>query len=190
VEAPGLKSLLALVTPRSSDDGGETMGDDGGETMSVDGGETNGHREDGAGQVEEHVAPPVIRVGDRGKVAIVDVGSAAPTSMHRRTQREFDFVVADGPPMLDGDHVDEIVRMAGAVVIVVRHRSKAEDARQLINRLEMLGVRPLGYVYNRGGATRKHWTPLRSPQRGVGPPEPVERRPVADGSVEDLVQRR
>jgi Mrp family chromosome partitioning ATPase/capsular polysaccharide biosynthesis protein len=198
VEAPGLKSLLALVTPRSSDDGGETMGDDGGETMSVDGGETmsvdggetNGHREDGAGQVEEHVAPPVIRVGDRGKVAIVDVGSAAPTSMHRRTQREFDFVVADGPPMLDGDHVDEIVRMAGAVVIVVRHRSKAEDARQLINRLEMLGVRPLGYVYNRGGATRKHWTPLRSPQRGVGPPEPVERRPVADASVEDLVQRR
>ena len=190
VEAQGLKSLLALVTPLSSDDGGETMSEDGGETMSEDGGETNGHREDGAGQVEEHAAPPVIRVGDRGKVAIVDVGSAAPTSMHRRTQREFDFVVADGPPMLDGDHVDEIVRMAGAVVIVVRHRSKAEDARQLINRLEMLGVQPLGYVYNRGGATRKHWTPLRSPQRDAGPPEPVERRPVADADVEDLVQRR
>jgi len=198
VNAPGLKSLLALVTPRSSDDGGETMGDDGGETMGDDGeqttsehgGETNGHREGGAGPVEEFVAPPVIRVGDRGKVTVVDVGSAAPTSMHRRTQREFDLVVADGPPMLDGDHVDEIVRMAGAVVIVVRHRSKAEDARQLINRLEMLGVRPLGYVYNRGGPTRKHWTPLRSPQRDVGPPEPVERRPVADASVEDFVQRR
>jgi len=189
VEAPGLTSLLALVTPMSSDDGGETTSDDGGETTSDDGGETNGHREDGAGQVEEHAAPPVIRVGDRGKVAIVDVGSAAPTSMHRRTQREFDFVVADSPPMLDGDHVDEIVRMAGAVVIVVRHRTKAEDARQLINRLEILGVRPLGYVYNRGGTTRKHWTSRRSPQSGVWPPEPVERRPVADASVEDLVQR-
>jgi Mrp family chromosome partitioning ATPase/capsular polysaccharide biosynthesis protein len=189
VEAPGLTSLLALVTPMSSDDGGETTSDDGGETTSDDGGETNGHREDGAGQVEEHAAPPVIRVGDRGKVAIVDVGSAAPTSMHRRTQREFDFVVADSPPMLDGDHVDEIVRMAGAVVIVVRHRTKAEDARQLINRLEILGVRPLGYVYNRGGTTRKHWATRRSPQPGVGPPEPVERRPVADASVEDLVQR-
>ena len=189
VEAPGLKSLLALVTPMSSDDDGETTSDDDGETTSDDGGETNGHREDGAGQVEEHAAPPVIRVGDRGKVAIVDVGSAAPTSMHRRTQREFDFVVADSPPMLDGDHVDEIVRMAGAVVIVVRHRTKAEDARQLINRLEMLGVRPLGYVYNRGGATRKHWSTRRSPQPGVGSPEPVQRRPVADASVEDLVQR-
>jgi len=189
VEAPGLTSLLALVTPMSSDDDGETTSDDDGETTSDDGGETNGHREDGAGQVEEHAAPPVIRVGDRGKVAIVDVGSAAPTSMHRRTQREFDFVVADSPPMLDGDHVDEIVRMAGAVVIVVRHRTKAEDARQLINRLEILGVRPLGYVYNRGGTTRKHWTTRRSPQPGVGPPEPVERRPVADASVEDLVQR-
>jgi protein-tyrosine kinase len=189
VEARGLQSLLALVTPMSSDDGGETTSEDGGESTSEDGGETNGHREDGARQVEDHAAPPVIRVGDRGKVAIVDVGSAAPTSMHRRTQREFDFVVADSPPMLDGDHVDEIVRMAGAVVIVVRHRTKAEDARQLINRLEMLGVRPLGYVYNRGGATRKHWTNRRSPQPGVGPPEPVERRPVADASVEDLVQR-
>jgi len=189
VEAPGLTSLLALVTPMSSDDDGETTSDDDGETTSDDGGETNGHREDGAGQVEEHAAPPVIRVGDRGKVAIVDVGSAALTSMHRRTQREFDFVVADSPPMLDGDHVDEIVRMAGAVVIVVRHRTKAEDARQLINRLEILGVRPLGYVYNRGGTTRKHWTTRRSPQPGVGPPEPVERRPVADASVEDLVQR-
>ena len=189
VEARGLQSLLALVTPMSSDDGGETTSEDGGESTSEDGRETNGHREDGAGQVEEHAAPPVIRVGDRGKVAIVDVGSAAPTSMHRRTQREFDFVVADSPPMLDGDHVDEIVRMAGAVVIVVRHRTKAEDARQLINRLEMLGVRPLGYVYNRGGVTRKHWSTRRSPQPGVGSPEPVQRRPVADASVEDLVQR-
>jgi len=189
VEARGLQSLLALVTPMSSDDGGKTTSEDGGESTSEDSRETNGHREDGAGQVEEHAAPPVIRVGDRGKVAIVDVGSAAPTSMHRRTQREFDFVVADSPPMLDGDHVDEIVRMAGAVVIVVRHRTKAEDARQLINRLEILGVRPLGYVYNRGGATRKHWSTRRSPQPGVGSPEPVQRRPVADASVEDLVQR-
>jgi Mrp family chromosome partitioning ATPase/capsular polysaccharide biosynthesis protein len=183
VEAPGLKSLLAVVTPTSSEDRGETT--------SEHGGETNGHREDGAGQVEEFVAPPVIRVGDRGKVTVVDVGSAAPTSMQRRTQREFDLVIADGPPMLDGDHVDEIVRMAGAVVIVLRHRGKAEDARQLINRLELLGVRPLGYVYNRGGATRQHWTRRRSPQPGVVPPEPVEPRPVADASVEeDLAQRR
>ena len=190
VDAPGLKGLLALVTPRSSDDGGEAVGEDAGEAVGEAGDETNGHREDGAGQVEERVVHPVIRVGDRGKVAIIDVGSAPPTSMHRRTQREFDFVVADGPPMLDGNHADEIVRMAGAVVIVVRHRSKAEDARQLISRLELLGVRPLGYVYNRGGATPKHWMPRRSPQPGVGQPEPVERRHVADASVEDLVQRR
>jgi Mrp family chromosome partitioning ATPase/capsular polysaccharide biosynthesis protein len=183
VEAPGLKSLLAVVTPAS--------GEDHAEPTSEHGGETNGHHEDGTGQVEEFVAPPVIRVGDRGKVTVVDVGSAAPTSMQRRTQREFDLVIADGPPMLDGNHVDEIVRMAGAVVIVVRHRGKAEDARQLINRLELLGVRPLGYVYNRGGATRQHWTPRRSSQPGVVPPEPVEPRPVADASVEeDLVQRR
>jgi Mrp family chromosome partitioning ATPase len=183
VDAPGLKGLLAVVTP--------TSGEDRGETTSEDGGEANGHREDGAGQVEEFVAPPVIRVGDRGKVTVVDVGSAAPTSMHRRAQREFDLVVADGPPMLDGDHADEIVRMAGAVVIVLRHRGKAEDSRQLINRLELLGVRPLGYVYNRGGAPRKHWTPRRVSQHGAVPPEPDERRPVADASVEeDLAQRR
>jgi protein-tyrosine kinase len=174
VEAPGLKSLLAVATPISSEDAAET----------------NGHRGDATGQVEEFFADSVIRVDDRGTVTVVDVGSAPPTSMHRRTQKEFDLVVADGPPMLDGDHVDAIVRMAGAVVIVLRHRGKAEDARQLLNRLDLLGVRPVGYIYNRGGATRKHRTPRRFPQPGVAPPGPVERRPVADASVEHPAQRR
>jgi Mrp family chromosome partitioning ATPase/capsular polysaccharide biosynthesis protein len=174
VEAPGLKSLLAVATPISSEDAAET----------------NGHRGDATGQVEEFFADSVIRVNDRGTVTVVDVGSAPPTSMHRRTQKEFDLVVADGPPMLDGDHVDAILRMAGAVVIVLRHRGKAEDARQLLNRLDLLGVRPVGYIYNRGGATRKQRTPRRFLQPGVAPPGPVERRPVADASVEHPAQRR
>jgi Mrp family chromosome partitioning ATPase len=111
--------------------------------------------------------------------------------MHRRTKGEFDLVIADGPPMLDGDHINEIVRSAGAVVIVVRHRGKAEDARQLIGRLELLGVRPLGYVYNRGGSSRKHWTTRRSARRGADVPDQGEqRRPVDPTVEEDLVERR
>jgi protein-tyrosine kinase len=190
IEAPGMKSLLAALAPTSSEAAGEVSNDADAEVWHEADEEVNGHREDRAARVQEFVAPPVIRVGDRGKVAVVDVESADPASMTRRTQREFDLVIADGPPMLDGDHIDEIVRLAGAVVIVVRHRGKAEDARQLISRLELLGVRPLGYVYNRGGSSRKHWT-RRSAQPEVVPPKPVERRQPADASVEeDLVQRR
>jgi Mrp family chromosome partitioning ATPase/capsular polysaccharide biosynthesis protein len=190
IERLGMKSLLAVATARSSEAAGEVSNDADAELWSEADEEVNGHREDRAARIQEFVAP-VIRMGDRGRVTVVDVGSAPPTSMHRRTQREFDLVIADGPPMLDGDHIDEIVRSAGAVVIVVRHRGKAEDARQLIGRLELLGVRPLGYVYNRGGSSRKHWTSRRPARPGADLPDQVEQPRPADASVEeDLVERR
>ena len=190
IERLGMKSLLAVATARSSEAAGEVSNDADAELWSEADEEVNGHREDRAARIQEFVAP-VIRMGDRGRVTVVDVGSAPPTSMHRRTQREFDLVIADGPPMLDGDHIDEIVRSAGAVVIVVRHRGKAEDARQLIGRLDLLGVRPLGYVYNRGGSSHKHWTSRRSARPGADLPDQVEQPRPADASVEeDLVERR
>jgi hypothetical protein len=33
-------------------------------------------------------------------------------------------------------------------VVVVRHRSEASRLRQIRDRLALLGVRPIGYVYN------------------------------------------
>ena len=194
IERQGMKTLLEVAAARSSEAAGEASNDADAELWKLwheADEEANGHGEDRAARIQELVAPPVIRMGERGQVTVVDVGPAAPTSMHRRTKGQFDLVIADGPPMLDGDHIDEIVRSAGAVVIVVRHRGKAEDARQLIGRLELLGVRPLGYVYNRGASSRKHWTPRRSARRGADVPDQAEqRRPVEPSVEEDLVERR
>ena len=194
IERQGMKTLLEVATARPSEAAGEVSNDADAELWKLwheADEEVNGHGEDRAPRIQQLVAPPVIRIGDRGRVTVIDLGPAASTSMHRRTKGEFDLVIADGPPMLDGDHINEIVRSAGAVVIVVRHRGKAEDARQLIGRLELLGVRPLGYVYNRGGSSRKHWTTRRSARRGADVPDQGEqRRPVDPTVEEDLVERR
>jgi capsular polysaccharide biosynthesis protein len=189
-ERLGLQSLLAVAAPRSSEPAGEVSRGSDAELWHEIDDEVNGHHEGRADRVEELVAPRVIRVGDRGQVTVVGLGSA-PTSMQWRTERDFDLIIADAPPMLDGDHIDEIVRSAGALVIVVRHRGKAEDARQLVGRLELLGVRPLGYVYNRGGSSRKRWIWRRSPRHGADLPARAEQRRPDHASVEDdLVERR
>jgi Mrp family chromosome partitioning ATPase len=189
-----MKTLLEVATARPSEAAGEVSNDADAELWKLwheADEEVNGHAEDRAPRIQKLVAPPVIRIGDRGRVTVIDVGPAASTSMHRRTKGEFDLVVADGPPMLDGDHINEIVRSAGAVVIVVRHRGKAEDARQLIGRLDLLGVRPLGYVYNRGGSSRKRWIRRLSVRHGGDVPDQAEQQRRVYTSVEDdLVERR
>jgi Mrp family chromosome partitioning ATPase len=191
-ERLGLKSLLAVATPSSSEAAGEVSNDADAELWKLwheTDEEVNGQREDRASRIQKLVAPPVIRVGDRGQVTVVEVGSVPP-SVQRRTEREFDLIIADGPPMLDGDHIDEILRSAGAVVMVVRHRGKLEDARQLIGRLELLGVGPLGYVYNRGGSSRKRWTTRGSARSGADLPDQARQRRAVHASVEDdLVER-
>ena len=61
---------------------------------------------------------------------------------------EFDIVLIDVPPILQIAYADALVRSAGTVVVVVRHRSEAARLRHVGDRLELLGVRPVGYVYN------------------------------------------
>jgi len=61
---------------------------------------------------------------------------------------QFDLVIIDVPPILHFAYADSLLRSSGGVVIVVRHRSEASRLRQIRDRLALLGVRPIGYVYN------------------------------------------
>jgi Mrp family chromosome partitioning ATPase len=61
---------------------------------------------------------------------------------------QFDLVIIDVPPILHFAYADALLRSSGGVVIVVRHRSEASRLRQIRDRLALLGVRPIGYVYN------------------------------------------
>jgi tyrosine-protein kinase len=61
---------------------------------------------------------------------------------------QFDLVIIDVPPILHFAYADALLRSSGGVVVVVRHRSEASRLRQVRDRLALLGVRPIGYVYN------------------------------------------
>lgn len=61
---------------------------------------------------------------------------------------QFDLVLIDVPPILHVAYADALVRSAGSVVVVVRHKSEAARLKHVADRLELLGARPLGYVYN------------------------------------------
>ena len=61
---------------------------------------------------------------------------------------EFDLVLIDVPPILHIAYADALLRSAGTVVVVVRHRSEAARLRYVGDRLDLLGVHPVGYVYN------------------------------------------
>jgi len=61
---------------------------------------------------------------------------------------QFDLVLIDVPPILHVAYADALLRSVGAVVVVVRHRSAAARLKHVLDRLDLLGVGPIGYVYN------------------------------------------
>ena len=61
---------------------------------------------------------------------------------------DYDLVLIDVPPILHVAYADALLRSAGAVVVVVRHRSEAARSKHVGDRLSLLGVHPVGYVYN------------------------------------------
>jgi Mrp family chromosome partitioning ATPase len=61
---------------------------------------------------------------------------------------QFDLVLIDVPPILHVAYADALLRSVGAVVVVVRHRSAAARLKHVTDRLDLLGVGPIGYVYN------------------------------------------
>jgi Mrp family chromosome partitioning ATPase len=61
---------------------------------------------------------------------------------------DFDIVFIDVPPILHIAYADALLRSAGTVVVVVRHRSEASRLKHVGDRLALLGANPVGYVYN------------------------------------------
>ncbi|HEU0246283.1 MAG TPA: AAA family ATPase [Gaiellaceae bacterium] len=61
---------------------------------------------------------------------------------------QFDLVLIDVPPILQIAYADALLRSAGTVVAVVRHRSEAAQLKSVSDRLVLLGAHPVGYVYN------------------------------------------
>ncbi len=132
-----------------------------GRAITVDGAETTA---EGLTNMLRHRASPetiqrVMGTGAGGTLSLLGPGTATRrrNDVFRAEQilatldsirDEFDVVLIDVPPILHIAYADALLRSAGTVVVVVPHRSEAGRLKHVGDRLELLGVRPVGYVYN------------------------------------------
>lgn len=75
---------------------------------------------------------------------------------------EFELVLLDVPPVVDVAYAAPLLCAAASVVVVVPHRGGAIQLRNVRERLDLIGVPPIGYVYNLGARRPRAWQrPLR-----------------------------
>jgi Mrp family chromosome partitioning ATPase len=97
---------------------------------------------------------------------------------------EFDIVLIDVPPILHIAYADALLRSAGTVVVVVRHRSEAARLKSVGDRLALLGAHPVGYVYNFAPSRQEAGRSmaqvvLNRAESVVGQTRPQTKKPVA-----------
>ncbi len=61
----------------------------------------------------------------------------------------YDLIVIDTPPLLQVAYATTVVGLAGTVIVVVGHDSAAAQLEAVRDRLDLIGSRVRGYVYNR-----------------------------------------
>ena len=93
--------------------------------------------------------------------------SAATRVFFEGIRDEFDLVFIDTPPLLHVAYTSIISRYADGALIVVNHGGAVSELEEVADRLEFIGTKPIGYVYNR--------SPLRSDQTEI------------EGSLKDIL---
>lgn len=93
--------------------------------------------------------------GTRPSPAASTLQSRAAGQLVRLMSVEFDLVVIDGPPMLQVAYAATLAELADAVVVVTEHQSRYSELSELKDRLDLVGTRVLGYVYNRSPLRRE-----------------------------------
>ena len=132
-----------------------------GRAIAVDGADSTA---EGLSNMLRHRASPetiqrVMGTGAGGTLSLLGPGTATRrrSDVFRAEQilstldsmrEEFDLVLIDVPPILQIAYADALLRSAGTVVAVVKHRSEAAQLKSVSDRLALLGAHPVGYVYN------------------------------------------
>lgn len=63
---------------------------------------------------------------------------------------QYDVIVVDVPPLLNVAYATPLLRLLDGVVIVTRPGAPTQPLIQVKERVEFVGVPPLGFIYNRG----------------------------------------
>jgi Mrp family chromosome partitioning ATPase len=75
--------------------------------------------------------------------------SEAVESLFHVLKSMYEYILIDCPPILQVSYTTAVVRLADAVVTVMPHNSRVSTQRELIDRLRLIGVPPIGYIYNK-----------------------------------------
>lgn len=100
-----------------------------------------------------------VETDNGGSVTLVEPGSATLDAMNairperiranlESTRGEFDRVFIDVPALLELPYAEALVSGADSVVTVVPHHGDENRVEQFLERLDAIGVRPIGHVYN------------------------------------------
>ena len=105
--------------------------------------------------------------GHRPVIAANFFRSAATRVFFEGIRDEFDLVFVDTPPLLHVAYTSIISRYADGALLVVNHGGAVSELEEVVDRLEFIGTKPIGYVYNR--------SPLRADQSDI------------EGSLKDIL---
>jgi capsular exopolysaccharide synthesis family protein len=105
--------------------------------------------------------------GHRPVIAANFFRSAATRVFFEGIRDEFDLVFIDTPPLLHVAYTSIISRYADGALLVVNHGGAVSELEEVVDRLEFIGTKPIGYVYNR--------SPLRADQTDI------------EGSLKDIL---
>jgi len=62
---------------------------------------------------------------------------------------KYDYILIDAPPLLQVAYATSVASLADAVAVVIPHEGRVQVHEELINRIDLLGVDILGYIYNK-----------------------------------------
>ena len=105
--------------------------------------------------------------GHRPVIAANFFRSAATRVFFEGIRDEFDLVLIDTPPLLHVAYTSIISRYADGALLVVNHGGAVSELEEVVDRLEFIGTKPVGYIYNR--------SPLRADQTEI------------EGSLKDIL---
>ena len=82
------------------------------------------------------------------------IGSHKMQSLLEQFKTEYDYIIVDLPPVLAVSDPVAVSKYLGGIILVVRHlKTRRRDIVESIRQLEYVGVKVLGFVYNRVGSS-------------------------------------
>ncbi|MFC2153786.1 GumC family protein [Actinomycetota bacterium] len=99
----------------------------------------------------DHDGPGVIHLLSRGRSHVKAPDFFASPATHKlfdAIHAKYDLVLIDAPPLLRVAYATTLARLADRAMVIVAHNSDIAVAEELRDQIALVGIPPIGYVYN------------------------------------------